>query len=32
LLKLYELLEEHEDIQKVYSDFDIDESLLEKLA
>jgi len=32
LLKLFELLEEHEDIQKVYSDFDIDESLLEKLA
>lgn len=32
LIKLYELLEEHEDIQKVYSDFDIDESLLEKLT
>ncbi|RKX23580.1 MAG: YebC/PmpR family DNA-binding transcriptional regulator [Candidatus Zixiibacteriota bacterium] len=32
MLKLYELLEEHEDIQKVYSNFDIDEALLEKLA
>ncbi|MBU8934842.1 MAG: YebC/PmpR family DNA-binding transcriptional regulator [candidate division Zixibacteria bacterium] len=32
MLKLYELLEDHDDIQKVYSNFDIDETLLEKLA
>lgn len=32
MLKLYELLEEHDDIQKVYANFDIDEALLEKLA
>ncbi len=32
MLKLYDLLEDHEDIQKVYSNFDIDSSLLEKLA
>lgn len=32
MLKLYELLEDHDDIQKVYSNFDIDEALLEKLA
>ncbi len=32
MLKMYELLEEHDDIQKIYSNFDIDEALLEKLA
>jgi transcriptional/translational regulatory protein YebC/TACO1 len=32
MLKLYEQLEEHDDIQKVYANFDIDEELLEKLA
>jgi YebC/PmpR family DNA-binding regulatory protein len=32
LLKLLELLEEHEDIQKVYSNFDLDEAEMEKLA
>jgi len=32
MLKLYELLEEHDDIQKVYSNFDIDERLMEQLA
>ena len=32
MLKLYELLEEHDDVQKIYANFDIDEELLEKLA
>ncbi|HUV30360.1 MAG TPA: YebC/PmpR family DNA-binding transcriptional regulator [Acidobacteriota bacterium] len=32
MLKMLELLEEHDDIQKVYSNFDIDQELLEKLA
>lgn len=32
MLKLYEILEEHDDIQKVYSNFDIDEKMMEKLA
>lgn len=32
MLKVYELLEENEDVQKIYSNFDIDEELLEKLA
>jgi len=32
MLKLMEILEEHDDVQKVYSNFDIDEALLEKLA
>ncbi|MFQ5500112.1 MAG: YebC/PmpR family DNA-binding transcriptional regulator [Candidatus Zixiibacteriota bacterium] len=32
MLKMYELLEDCEDIQKVYANFDIDETLLEKLA
>ncbi|RME21601.1 MAG: YebC/PmpR family DNA-binding transcriptional regulator, partial [Candidatus Zixiibacteriota bacterium] len=32
LLKMLELLEENDDIQKVYSNFDIDEALLEKVA
>jgi len=31
LLKLLELLEDHEDIQKVYSNFDLDEAEMEKL-
>jgi YebC/PmpR family DNA-binding regulatory protein len=32
LLNLLELLEDHEDIQKVYSNFDLDEEEMEKLA
>lgn len=32
MLKMMDLLEEHDDVQKVYSNFDIDESVLEKLA
>jgi len=32
MLKMYELLEETDDVQKVWSNFDIDQSLLEKLA
>ena len=32
MLKMYELLEENDDIQKVYANFDIDEAILEKLA
>ena len=32
MLKMYELLEEADDVQKVWTNFDIDESLLEKLA
>ncbi|MEP0829007.1 MAG: YebC/PmpR family DNA-binding transcriptional regulator [bacterium] len=32
MLKLYEALEEHDDVQKVYANFDIDESLMNKLA
>ena len=32
MLKLYDLLEDNEDVQKVYTNFDIDESILEKLA
>lgn len=32
LLKMIELLEDNDDIQKVYSNFDIDEALLEKVA
>lgn len=32
MMKLYEALEEHDDVQKVYSNFDIDEKLMEKLA
>ena len=31
LLQLLEKLEEHEDIQKVYSNFDLDESEMESL-
>lgn len=32
MLKLYEALEEHDDVQNVYSNFDIDDSVMEKLA
>lgn len=32
MMKLYEALEEHDDVQKVYSNFDIDEKLIEKLV
>ncbi|MEW5922589.1 MAG: YebC/PmpR family DNA-binding transcriptional regulator [Candidatus Zixiibacteriota bacterium] len=32
MLKLYEALEEHDDVQNVYANFDIDESVMEKLA
>ena len=32
MLKMIDLLEENDDIQKVYSNFDIDQALLEKLA
>lgn len=32
MLKMLDLLEENDDVQKVYSNFDIDEALLEKLA
>ncbi len=32
MLKMFELLEEHDDVQKVYANFDIDEELLEKLT
>ena len=31
MLKLYEALEEHDDVQKVYANFDIDDSIMEKL-
>ncbi|KAA3636065.1 MAG: YebC/PmpR family DNA-binding transcriptional regulator [Calditrichaeota bacterium] len=31
MLKMFELLEENDDVQKVYANFDIDEALLEKL-
>jgi YebC/PmpR family DNA-binding regulatory protein len=32
MLKLFEALEEHDDVQKVYANFDIDESIMTKLA
>ncbi len=32
MLKMFELLEEHDDVQKVHANFDIDEALLEKLT
>lgn len=32
MLKMLDILEDNEDIQKVYSNFDIDQALLEKLA
>jgi len=31
MLKLYEALEDHDDVQKVYANFDIDDSIMEKL-
>ena len=31
MLKMYEELEEHDDVQKVYANFDIDDSIMEKL-
>jgi YebC/PmpR family DNA-binding regulatory protein len=32
VLKLYELLEEHEDVQKVFGNFDISDEIMEKLS
>jgi len=32
MIKLYESLDEHDDVQKVYANFDIDEKLLEQLS
>ncbi len=32
MIKLIEALEEHDDVQKVYANFDIEESLMEKLS
>ena len=32
MLKMYEALEEHDDVQKVYANFDIDDSVMEKMA
>lgn len=32
MLKLYEALEEYDDVQKVYANFDIDEKIMDKLA
>jgi transcriptional/translational regulatory protein YebC/TACO1 len=32
MLKLYEDLEDHDDIQKVYANFDIDESIMMKMS
>ena len=32
LLKLLENLEDHDDVQKVHANFDIDQSLMEKLS
>ena len=32
MLKLMEALEEHDDVQKVYANFDIDDSILERLS
>jgi len=32
MLKLYEALEEHDDVQKVYANFDIDDATMEKLV
>ncbi len=31
MLKLYEALEDHDDVQKVFANFDIDDSIMEKL-
>jgi transcriptional/translational regulatory protein YebC/TACO1 len=32
MLKLSEVLEDHDDVQNVYANFDIDEKLMEALA
>ncbi|MCP4581452.1 MAG: YebC/PmpR family DNA-binding transcriptional regulator [candidate division Zixibacteria bacterium] len=32
MIRLFETLEDHDDVQKVYANFDIDESVLEKLS
>jgi YebC/PmpR family DNA-binding regulatory protein len=32
MIKLYEALDEHDDVQKVYANFDIDDDILEKLS
>jgi YebC/PmpR family DNA-binding regulatory protein len=32
MIKLYESLDEHDDVQKVYANFDIDDEILEKLS
>ena len=32
MIKLYEALDEHDDVQKVYANFDIDDDILEKLT
>lgn len=32
MIKLYESLDEHDDVQKVYANFDIDDEILEKLG
>jgi transcriptional/translational regulatory protein YebC/TACO1 len=32
MLRMYELIEEHEDVQSVYSNFDMDEKDVEALA
>jgi YebC/PmpR family DNA-binding regulatory protein len=32
MLKLYEALEEHDDVQKVYANFDIDDTIMNKLV
>ena len=32
MIRLFEALEEHDDIQKTYANFDIDESILEELS
>ena len=32
MIKLFELLDDHEDVQKAHSNFDIDDELLEKLT
>jgi len=32
MIKLYETLDEHDDVQKVYANFDIDDEILEKLS
>ena len=32
MIRLFEALEDHEDVQKVYANFDIDETVLEELS